>query len=156
MGEDPPAGQTTYRLQGNFRRGESRSPPLAGKSIRNHGSAHQDAQSLQRILEVGHLVVLDAGGDAHAVGEIHLIAALADEVSAVRLDGHLVEGGAVGGGHVAVNGGDGAGQGAVGGLGQAGERHRPQSHSPNSHWRRWPAPNRRTGPCPRCRGYPYG
>ena len=84
-------------------------------------SAEQDAQSLHRVFEIGQLVVLHTGGDAHAVGQIDLVAAVADDIGAVRGDGHFVVGAGGAGGHIAVDGGHGTGQGAVGVLRQAGD-----------------------------------
>ena len=83
--------------------------------------AEQHAQSLHSILKIGDLIVFHAGGHAHAVGKIDLVAAAAHHIGAVRLDGHLVVRSAGAGGHVAVDGGHGTGQGAVGILRQAGD-----------------------------------
>ena len=83
--------------------------------------AEQHAQCLHGILKIGDLIVFHAGGHAHTVGKIHLVAAAAHHIGGIGLDGHLVVGGAVAGGHITVNGGDGAGQRAVGILRQAGD-----------------------------------
>ena len=68
--------------------------------------AEQHAQSLHGILKIGDLIVFHAGGHAHTVGKIHLVAAAAHHIGGIGLDGHFVVGGAAAGSHIAVNGGD--------------------------------------------------